>query len=55
MIIYLFVFICAGSSLLHSGSSLVMVNGGYSLVVVRKLLIVASSLAAGSASRCRLQ
>ena len=39
----LFSFGCAGSSLLRS-LSLVVTSGGYSLVVVRRLLIVVASL-----------
>ena len=38
----LFIFGCAGSSLLR-GLSLVMVNGGYSLGVVRRLLVGVAS------------
>ena len=40
--IYLFIFVCAGSSLLH-GLSLVVESGSYSLAVVRGLLIKVAS------------
>ena len=42
--IYLLIFGQAESSLLHSGFSLVATSGGYSLIVVHRLLLVASSL-----------
>ena len=41
--IYLLIFGCAGSSLLSS-LSLVVTSGGYSLVVVHRLLILVASL-----------
>ena len=41
----IFIFGCAGSSLLH-GLSLVAVSGGCSLVAVRELLIAVASLVA---------
>ena len=42
--IYLFIFGCAESSLLHAGFSLLGGNGGYSLVAVCRLLIAVASL-----------
>ena len=42
--IYLLIFGQAESSLLHLGFSLFAMSGGYSLIVVHRLLIVASSL-----------
>ena len=42
--IYLLIFGHAESSLLHSGFSLVATSGGYSLIVVHRLLLVVSSL-----------
>ena len=44
--IYLLIFGHAESSLLHLGFSLFAMSGGYSLIVVHRLLIVASSLVA---------
>ena len=43
---YLFIFGCAGSSLLHQGVSLGVANGGYSLVAELGLLIAGASLVA---------
>ena len=43
----LFIYLgCAGSSLLHAGSSLVEMGRGYSLVAVHGLLIVVAPLVA---------
>ena len=42
----LFIFVWAGSSLLHKGSSLVAESGGYSAAVMRGLLSVVVSLVA---------
>ena len=44
LFIYLFIFGCVGSLLLHAGFSLVAVSGGYS-VAVRRLLEMASLVA----------
>ena len=44
--IYLFIFSCSGSLLLHVGFSIVAERGGYSLVAVLGLLIVVASLVA---------
>ena len=45
-IVYLFIFGCAGSSLLLSGFSLIAVSGGYSLVAACwPLIVVASAFA----------
>ena len=42
---YLFIFGCAGSSLLRGLSSLVSVSRGYSLVMVCRLLLEVTALA----------
>ena len=41
-----FLFGCAGSSLLHAGFSLVAVSRGYTVVVVHRLLVAAASFVA---------
>ena len=46
LIYYLFICGCAGSSLLHAGSSVVEMSRGYSLVAAHGLLIVVASLVA---------
>ena len=44
--LFIYLFGCAGSSLLSAGLSLAAVSGGYSLVAVCGLLIAAASLVA---------
>ena len=41
---YLYIFVCAELSLLHTGFSLVPESGGYFLVVAHGLLIVVAFL-----------